>query len=1571
MFNKLKGAQTKVKRYIGEESWFSGLFDKSKFKPDKTSKTTSFQKIQTMVRDTNKIDTYDLIFNLQMPSLAESPFFSQTKDDKLVDYYCNNKIHIRLYFKDERLFDNLTGTECVLSPPVFKSKQTSNFQSSGIDIKSSGIYLSSYNDINVTIKKAVDQAIVDGNVKNPQRKGPFSDSEKGVTKENLNEKLEQSKYHNALIGYVDDILSPGKMTSPFKVYDAQYTQPVTPETGGIVSNTNFSNIEEKKRFFDSNYQYFMQFDFDLNEYTTERDSNDKITKIVKKVKDDPGSSALSDTSESLLMLLKKNEWISIVFQGINIPFDIRTIPADMVKIELQIENDYPEGYIGPLNIFYKNFFCQFLDMTLKKYIETPIVVHDIMFQREDMLRALKLKSNKYFSKIAQLNNLARKVLYYYLKNIDETQGGEYSGVYKDMTTNIENAKTQTDAIVNGKSANISKGITELKATVKKANNEIRKFSNFFKRDNIKIFRKKFFQALLRGHAKTGLSGVTEANITEALKKIDNLEESLKPGITNIGPTTENSPLLLTEGTKNKPPVASDMSQGVSADALNMKNGGSDDYQEGGAQPGAIFQSDDYNLMIPMDIRDTGTGINDMIVRIHKIHLDHIDSISTQEIDDETSVDIRVGDAIRFVYNDNIVYAIICGFKPGKPLNDDGTDKAMNINDFRKTYIDISKTFESQDLKLTPEQFLSLTNLRGIKYLPFKYVENTYSFVSYDDERAVSESLNSNIKRGLNGMFNFSCKDPVIPILPNGYVLPFTSRVKEGVSTFFDKFNPSSTKADIGKDNMLPQYSLPSYMTLEKVFVPPNFAQIVASLKNFTGDNPDEIFDMLKKTMEDKGLNESTDCKKTSANKMASDFSERQKTFMSDAKRITNQFNTRFVKNGKIINTKGAMEFIKNYYMKAIESGVFTDKDGLPLRTVTQLVYCLNLIPNDPIRSMSILIRALSQDGVPTLLQRQKVLSEVIVDSDSDVITAKNSDDYISGGTIQSGGAEDILKADKIIKGTINVVASQKFFDEKTKKMLTDNVDSAEAVYDPTETDDTPVTSSAMVKSGKGTGFGRGSGSGSGSGSGFGSSLLANIFKGPYGSSASGKGRAIGNDSCGNNTSIVCDGKDLVVTVTLKLNELIASCMDPEMIQHLGNHPGNFLTNNDDAGHDQVEEAPEEVNSNAAASAEPPPPSIASKLIGFTAPPAASAAAPPAETAKDGPDASSAAAAAETAKKGPEGPDASSAAPPAETAKDGPDASSAAAAAAAETAKKGPEGLATPVATDVKTEKGPEGLATPAASESPAAPVVESATVNSLLAGVTGVLNEVTNLEKIYSQKQGSMRSFVQGISSTIYSKDNLAKILPNLQKINTDHGDEKKKSIDFYNVIKTIYDGSITKQMPTLLAEIKKYAEEYLNEAPKEFDSRVEIFQQNITKLQNLNSEGKLSPEDAKKVDSILDTSFNGKEMEQVAEILSKFIKSKNSDSDIQKSIITFVIIDLISRTKNDLVEQNNTNPIESFGKLISIINATPDSETILTGGEKYNKNKSKKNKKSNKNKTKKRKNSTSKKIKFNKLKIL
>ena len=91
----------------------------------------------------------------------------------------------------------------------------------------------------------------------------------------------------------------------------------------------------------------------------------------------------------------------------------------MVKIEVQIENLTPPQAIGTANLFYRNFFCEFLNMTLKIYNKLPIKVHDVMFQYKDMINAIKIKSPKYFSKLAQLNYLARKVLYYYLKEINE------------------------------------------------------------------------------------------------------------------------------------------------------------------------------------------------------------------------------------------------------------------------------------------------------------------------------------------------------------------------------------------------------------------------------------------------------------------------------------------------------------------------------------------------------------------------------------------------------------------------------------------------------------------------------------------------------------------------------------------------------------------------------------------------------------------------------------------------------------------------------------------------------------------------------------------------------------------------------------------------------------------------------------------------------------------------------------------------------------------------------------------------------------------------------------------------
>ena len=343
-FNFAKEKTTELKRSIRENSWISGLFDDAKFKPSKDPRTATFQKVEASIRDTAKtIDTYDLIFNVQMPSLANSPFLSQTTDDEFVDYYCNNKIHIRMYFKDERLFDNLTGTQCILTPPIYRSKQTSNFRYASTgersDIKSSGMYVSSFNDIRAVIENAFNQALKDGKGAEveaankryeadviaaktnkslptptklviPNRTGPFAKSKEGITKGNdddkgnVDKKLKNSKYLDAFVRYVDGIISPPgnsnnpNLECPFKVYDTQYTEPVGPSSSGLISTTNFTDVKENKKFIGKDeYEYYMQFDFDLNNYRPDIDKNGNIVQIVKK-KD----SSASD--ESLLLLLK-------------------------------------------------------------------------------------------------------------------------------------------------------------------------------------------------------------------------------------------------------------------------------------------------------------------------------------------------------------------------------------------------------------------------------------------------------------------------------------------------------------------------------------------------------------------------------------------------------------------------------------------------------------------------------------------------------------------------------------------------------------------------------------------------------------------------------------------------------------------------------------------------------------------------------------------------------------------------------------------------------------------------------------------------------------------------------------------------------------------------------------------------------------------------------------------------------------------------------------------------------------------------------------------------------------------
>ena len=264
---------TNTQRWLREGNWFSSLFDKTKFIPKEELQTATLQKIETNVVETKALDIYELVFNVQMPSLVNTRFFSYARNKETVDYYCNNKIHIRLYFKDPNIFDSFAETQCIITPPISKSKVTS---------KSEGIYLSTLSDIRTKVEAAVQDAINERNrktIKTPAT-GPFAESDTEITEANIAVKLGKNKYLDKLVNYVGDKIKPGIPNSPFKVYNTRYNSK-DPEQPGFVSDTNHMNISKEKKFFDKDYPHYIQFDFNLNDYTVERE-NGIVTGLKKK-----------------------------------------------------------------------------------------------------------------------------------------------------------------------------------------------------------------------------------------------------------------------------------------------------------------------------------------------------------------------------------------------------------------------------------------------------------------------------------------------------------------------------------------------------------------------------------------------------------------------------------------------------------------------------------------------------------------------------------------------------------------------------------------------------------------------------------------------------------------------------------------------------------------------------------------------------------------------------------------------------------------------------------------------------------------------------------------------------------------------------------------------------------------------------------------------------------------------------------------------------------------------------------------------------------------------------------------
>jgi hypothetical protein len=922
----------------------------------------------------------------------------------------------------------------------------------------------------------------------------------------------------------------------------------------------------------------MQFDFNLYDYTLKESGG--ITKRKSK------SGSHDPNHPSLLLLLKQNQYFSIVFKNITIPFDVSEIGADTVMVSLEIKNNPQIGMIKPndmYSIFYNNFFI-YDSVQISNIFNAVITVKDFFFSVNDMLDALK-SSDKYEEKLKAMQKISRMFLVYYIKflNSKNNKRNDFDETYKKMLADIETAKNKTQELfskVNTPSTD-KKTLTD---NVSVANEDIISFSSIFAFQKINDFRKQLTQALSRQLRYSGISKVNDELIMKTLNEMANKKNTLLDPVQDI--SSMDIPITQSKTITSKDLLNISDSK-VGTGLLTLSRGGNENYykQQGGAIPLTEMSTvENWNYIVPMCMASAGTGLNNMVVTIDKKILKESDTDETGL----TSVDIQVGDTIRFVSKEGkLTYALVCGFKPGKKnkgkkttdektgekIKVDDTDKSkeysMDMIDFRKTNIELMDVLQSQELKrLAPLQFLNVTNLRGIKYLPFTYNDTDYSYAgSLDsDRKAVNISKNGSLKAGLQGKFTFRCDISDIPLLPNGYKYSRLTKLGEKIKSLGRSLYPFPTQADIGKDMNIPEYSLSSYMTLDKVITPLNFDPVISYLKERSDsdlNNPDSMIKELVKIMQKNGLNVSDGCDNSKFKKIqAADIEKRKTEFDNMSLVIQNAFYTKCMVNG-VVDPDKAIPFIQDLYNRTVKEGVFFNTNGISLLTVPQIVYAFNLIPNDLDQNMKLLLLALSQPTVyPIDKRRQDTIDSI--DSSS---SKNDSNDLI----VQHGGATKD-EAVAIISYAIDKIAKQGFATPDVIKLYNQTLDSVSIGFNVEEEQNkmkqTMETTAAAVASGalvvltpaqkkaqeiidkqNSSYTARAKNALTSAGNAV-SSTLGSLFKRtPKTMVADGLPISTG-DSCGNNTNITCNGEDLIISVSIKLSDLVSSCVDPDMIGHL-------------------------------------------------------------------------------------------------------------------------------------------------------------------------------------------------------------------------------------------------------------------------------------------------------------------------------------------------------------------------------------------------------------------------------------
>ena len=155
----------------------SAVFTKDVFTPSSSTENINFEKCVTEIRHTPYIDVYDVIFTVRMPmSVPKGALWTEHTDkEQYLNFYCNNKLSVKIFFKDPMIFSNTelmegATTSCLLSPPVNIDKTTTTYISEGDQgeqTKASGIYFAKYNELNKKINDVLKEAIKPGSIITP------------------------------------------------------------------------------------------------------------------------------------------------------------------------------------------------------------------------------------------------------------------------------------------------------------------------------------------------------------------------------------------------------------------------------------------------------------------------------------------------------------------------------------------------------------------------------------------------------------------------------------------------------------------------------------------------------------------------------------------------------------------------------------------------------------------------------------------------------------------------------------------------------------------------------------------------------------------------------------------------------------------------------------------------------------------------------------------------------------------------------------------------------------------------------------------------------------------------------------------------------------------------------------------------------------------------------------------------------------------------------------------------------------------------------------------------------------